>query len=186
MINNPSITQSLCFKKLQILLFPIILSIPHDVYCSTVYLCTYEHFVFFGYYNIFLVSDSPAHDPLCTVEVQTVRDFTTLTKNTHNSSPYWPYHLTCDTLCCHSNDLLTCICWCTIDVETFFCLVLRLPCLVFSLSISLSLSPFLCRLQNCVINNVHWFMTLYFLCLFLLLLLLWIILGAGREYHRGG
>lgn len=82
MINNPSITQSLCFKKLQILLFPIILSIPHDVYCSTVYLCTYEHFVFFGYYNIFLVSDSPAHDPLCTVEVQTVRDFTTLTKNT--------------------------------------------------------------------------------------------------------
>lgn len=115
---------------------------------------------FFGYYNIFLVSDSPAHDPLCTVEVQTVRDFTTLTKNTHNSSPYWPYHLTCDTLCCHSNDLLTCICWCTIDVETFFCLVLRLPCLVFSLS--LSLSPFLSRLQNCVINNVHWFMTLFF------------------------
>lgn len=166
MINNPSITQSLCFKKLQILLFPIILSIPHDVYCSPIYLCTYEHSVFFGYYNIFLVSDSPAHDPLCTVEVQTVRDFTTLTKNTHNSSPYWPYHLTCDTLCCHSNDLLTCICWCTIDVETFFCLVLRLPCLVFSLSISLSLSIFvqtskLCDKQCALIYDSLFFMFVF-------------------------
>lgn len=56
---------------------------PHDVYCSTIYIyiCTKLTFCIFGNCSIFFVSDWPAHDPLCTVEVQTVRDFTTLTKN---------------------------------------------------------------------------------------------------------
>lgn len=85
MINDQSITGSLFFKKITNMMMPSNFVNVSWSLMLTIYIYNYvqcSHFVLFGNCSTFFISDWPALDPLCTVEVQTVRDFTTLTKVT--------------------------------------------------------------------------------------------------------